>query len=40
MQSIVPEQFEKLMDECSQIATVLHRSVPRGIHIAESAGAR
>jgi 3-deoxy-7-phosphoheptulonate synthase len=40
MQSIVPEQFEKLMDECGQIATVLHRSVPRGIHVTESAGAR
>ena len=31
MQSILPEQFTTLMDECSQIATVLHRSVPRGI---------
>jgi 3-deoxy-7-phosphoheptulonate synthase len=39
MQSIVPEQFVQLMDECSQIATVLHRSVPRGIHVAESAAA-
>jgi 3-deoxy-7-phosphoheptulonate synthase len=38
MQSILPEQFTQLMDECSQIATVLHRSVPRGIHVEESAG--
>jgi 3-deoxy-7-phosphoheptulonate synthase len=38
MQSILPEQFVQLMDECSQIATVLDRSVPRGIHIEEGAG--
>ncbi|HLJ78824.1 MAG TPA: 3-deoxy-7-phosphoheptulonate synthase [Acidobacteriaceae bacterium] len=31
VQSILPEQFAQLMDECSQIATVLHRTVPRGI---------
>ncbi|MGA7349886.1 MAG: 3-deoxy-7-phosphoheptulonate synthase, partial [Acidobacteriaceae bacterium] len=30
MQSILPDQFVQLMDECSQIATVLHRSVPQG----------
>ena len=36
MQSILPEQFVQLMDECSQIATVLHRTVPRGI-VAEPA---
>ena len=36
MQSILPEQFMQLMDECSQIAAVLHRSVPRGIHVEES----
>jgi 3-deoxy-7-phosphoheptulonate synthase len=40
MQSIVPEQFVQLMDECSQIAAVLRRSVPRGIHVEESAAAR
>jgi len=38
MQSILPEQFTQLMDECSQIATVLHRRIPRGIHVEESAG--
>jgi 3-deoxy-7-phosphoheptulonate synthase len=38
-QSIYPEQFTQLMDECSQIATVLHRSVPRGIHVTADAGA-
>jgi 3-deoxy-7-phosphoheptulonate synthase len=37
-QSIYPEQFVQLMDECSQIATVLHRNIPRGIELA--AGAR
>ena len=35
---ILPEQFTQLMDECSQIAAVLHRQVPRGIHVEESAG--
>ncbi|HEX3662727.1 MAG TPA: 3-deoxy-7-phosphoheptulonate synthase [Acidobacteriaceae bacterium] len=39
MQSILPEQFVQLMDECSQIATVLHRNVPRGIHVEESVAA-
>jgi 3-deoxy-7-phosphoheptulonate synthase len=34
-QSILPDQFVELMDECSQIASVLHRRVPRGIHAAE-----
>ena len=38
MQSILPDQFVQLMDECSQIATVLHRSVPQGIHVEVSAG--
>jgi 3-deoxy-7-phosphoheptulonate synthase len=38
MQSIVPEQFVQLMDECSEIAAVLHRSVPRGIHLEQTAG--
>jgi 3-deoxy-7-phosphoheptulonate synthase len=37
MQSILPEQFVQLMDECSQIAAVLHRSIPRGIHVEEGA---
>jgi 3-deoxy-7-phosphoheptulonate synthase len=37
MQSIFPEQFAQLMDECSQIAAVLHRTIPRGIHIEQPA---
>jgi 3-deoxy-7-phosphoheptulonate synthase len=32
-QSIYPEQFATMMDELEQIATVLHRQVPRGIHV-------
>ncbi len=32
-QSIYPEQFETMMDELEQIAAVLHRHVPRGIHV-------
>ena len=36
IQSILPEQFTQLMDECSQIATVLHRTVPRGVRLEES----
>ncbi len=32
-QSIYPEQFATMMDELEQIAAVLHRSVPRGIHV-------
>jgi 3-deoxy-7-phosphoheptulonate synthase len=36
-QSILPEQFVQLMDECSQIAAVLHREVPRGIHVEQGA---
>jgi 3-deoxy-7-phosphoheptulonate synthase len=38
IQSILPEQFAQLMDECSQIAMVLHRSVPRGVHTEAGAG--
>jgi 3-deoxy-7-phosphoheptulonate synthase len=37
MQSIFPEQFVQLIDECSQIAAVLHREVPRGIHVEQAA---
>src|SRR6201988_2046003 len=29
MQSLYPEQYVQLMDEASQIATVLHRNIPR-----------
>src|ERR1700678_3116742 len=32
-QSIYPEQFAEMMNELEQIAAVLHRSVPRGIHV-------
>jgi 3-deoxy-7-phosphoheptulonate synthase len=32
-QSIYPEQFATMMDELEQIAAVLHRNVPRGIHV-------
>ncbi|MFT4112173.1 3-deoxy-7-phosphoheptulonate synthase [Silvibacterium sp.] len=39
-QSIYPAQFEQLMDECSQIANVVHRNIPRGIQITEPAAAR
>ncbi len=37
-QSIYPEQFAQLMDECSRIAAVLHRSVPHGIQLEQTAG--
>lgn len=40
MQSLYPEQFAQLMDEASQIATVLGRNVPRGIEITEGAKSR
>jgi 3-deoxy-7-phosphoheptulonate synthase len=32
-QSIYPQQFAVMMDELEQIAAVLHRQVPRGIHV-------
>ncbi len=32
-QSIYPEQFTEMMDQLEQIAAVLHRHVPRGIHV-------
>src|SRR5580693_6708973 len=38
-QSMYPDQFVELMDEISQIATAIHRSVPRGITVAEPAPA-
>jgi len=31
-QSIYPDQFAKMMDEIEQIASVVHRDLPRGIH--------
>jgi 3-deoxy-7-phosphoheptulonate synthase len=38
-QSMYPDQFVELMDEISQIAAAIHRSVPRGITVAEAAPA-
>jgi 3-deoxy-7-phosphoheptulonate synthase len=38
-QSIYPEQFVTMMDEIEQIAPVVHRKLPRGIHIESVAGA-
>ncbi len=32
-QSLYPEQFAQLMDECSRIAEVVHRHIPRGIEV-------
>ena len=32
-QSIYPEQFAQMMDEIEQIAPIVHRKLPRGIHI-------
>jgi len=34
-QTIFPEQFNELMQEVTQIAAAVHRSVPRGITVAE-----
>jgi 3-deoxy-7-phosphoheptulonate synthase len=39
-QSIYPEQFVQLMDECSQIATVLRRNIPHGIELTAAAGVK
>ena len=38
-QSIYPMQFEQLMNECSQIAEVVHRRIPRGIEVTSHEGA-
>jgi 3-deoxy-7-phosphoheptulonate synthase len=37
-QSIYPEQFVEMMNECSQIAQILHRNIPHGIQIADLVG--
>jgi 3-deoxy-7-phosphoheptulonate synthase len=37
-QSVYPDQFVQLMDEVSQIAGAVHRSLPRGITVATAAG--
>lgn len=37
-QSIYPDQFVQMMDECRQIAKVLRRDIPQGIHVTAEAG--
>jgi 3-deoxy-7-phosphoheptulonate synthase len=37
-QSIYPEQFVQMMDECGQIARVLRRNIPDGIQVNAEAG--
>jgi 3-deoxy-7-phosphoheptulonate synthase len=37
-QSIYPDQFARMMDELAQIAPVVARRLPRGIHVAAAAG--
>ena len=37
-QSIYPDQFARMMDEVAQIAPVIGRTLPRGIHISAIAG--
>jgi 3-deoxy-7-phosphoheptulonate synthase len=32
-QSIYPDQFARMMDEIGQIAPIVHRELPRGIHV-------
>ena len=34
-QSLYPDQFAELMDEISPIAAAVHRSLPRGIKVAD-----
>ena len=36
-QSIYPDQFARMMDEIEQIAPIVHRKLPRGIHIETAA---
>ena len=36
-QSIYPEQFATMMNEIEQIAPIVHRNLPRGIHVETSA---
>jgi len=38
-QSIYPAQFARMMDEIEQIAPVVERTLPRGIHVDAAAGA-
>ncbi|MFP5234930.1 MAG: 3-deoxy-7-phosphoheptulonate synthase [Acidobacteriota bacterium] len=39
-QSIYPEQFVTMMDEIERIAPVVHRILPRGIHVESVAGSQ
>jgi 3-deoxy-7-phosphoheptulonate synthase len=36
-QSIYPEQFAQMMDEIEGIAPIVHRKLPRGIHVEAAA---
>jgi len=38
-QSIYPDQFARMMDEIEQIAPIVHRDLPRAIHV-ETAAAK
>jgi 3-deoxy-7-phosphoheptulonate synthase len=38
-QSLYPDQFVELMSECSQIATIMRRNIPDGIHVTAEATA-
>src|SRR5580658_2241851 len=38
-QSIYPAQFARMMDEIEQIAPIVERSLPRGLHVDAAAGA-
>jgi 3-deoxy-7-phosphoheptulonate synthase len=38
-QSIYPDQFVTMMSEIEQIAPVVHRTLPRGIHVESATGA-
>ncbi len=37
-QSIYPEQFVTMMDEIERIAPIVHRNLPRGIHVESTTG--
>jgi 3-deoxy-7-phosphoheptulonate synthase len=37
-QSIYPEQFVTMMNEIERIAPIVHRNLPRGIHVESTTG--
>jgi 3-deoxy-7-phosphoheptulonate synthase len=37
-QSLYPEQFAQMMEECARIAEVVHRHIPSGIEVNEQEG--